>query len=288
MSEAIKENLVDENIVEEKDDEEETKELYVDPAFANEDVIIEFKNVVKKYKLFKNEKQRLLHVFSNKVKYTEKLAIDHLSFQIRRGEAVAFIGQNGAGKSTLLKMITEVSYPTEGEIIVNGRVSALLELTAGFDPELSGRGNIYIKGQIMGMEKEEIAALEPAIVEFADIGEYIDQPVRTYSSGMKSRLGFGINVNIMPEILIVDEALSVGDRSFRGKCIDKIHELLDDKVTFLLVTHSTGTAKDFCTRGIVMQSGRSIFDGPVEDAVAYYEDKIAPKIKRKKKRKRIF
>ncbi len=255
----------------------------VEDKTYNEEVVIEFKDVVKKYKLFKSDKHRLVHVFSKNVDYKDKIAIDHLNFQIRKGEAVAFLGQNGAGKSTLLKMVTGVSFPTEGEIIVNGRVSALLELTAGFDSELSGRGNIYLKGQIMGLDREEIENLEPAIVDFADIGEYMDQPVRTYSSGMKARLGFAINVNIMPEILIVDEALSVGDSVFRAKCTDKIQELLDERVTFLFVTHSTSMAKDFCRRGIVMKDGKSVFDGPIGEAIAYYDEITKAKTKARKK-----
>ena len=180
--------------------------------------IIEFDNVTKRYKLYKNDKKRLLAVFSKRVKYTEKLAVNKVSFKINRGESVAFLGKNGAGKSTILKMMTGVAYPTEGEITINGRVSALLELSSGFDKELTGRENIYLKGQLCGLKDEEIAALEDEIVEFAELDEYIDQPVRTYSSGMRARLGFAVSINIRPEILIVDEALSVGDKEFRKKC----------------------------------------------------------------------
>ena len=170
-----------------------------------------FENVTKTYKLYKSDKARFLGIFTKKIKYKENKAINNMSFNILKGEGVAFLGKNGAGKSTIMKMITGVSFPTEGEIIVNGRVSALLELTAGFDGEFSGRENIYLKCNLMGMNDNEIKDLEPAIVEFADIGDYIDQPVRTYSSGMKARLGFAINANVEPEILIVDEALSVGE-----------------------------------------------------------------------------
>ena len=168
-------------------------------------------------------------------------------------------------------MITEVAFPTSGEITINGRVSALLELTSGFDPEFTGRENIYLKGQILGLKNEEIQRLEPIIIEFAELDEYIDQPVRTYSSGMKARLGFSINVNIEPEILIVDEALSVGDEEFRRKCIRKINELLEkDNVTLLFVTHATRTAKDFCKRGMVMQKGVVVFDGNIDEAMEVY------------------
>ena len=173
--------------------------------------VIEFKNVSKTYKLYKSDKQRFLGLMFKKIKYNPKKAVNNVSFEIKRGESVALFGKNGAGKSTILKMITEVVFPTSGEININGRVSALLELTSGFDPEFTGRENIYLKGQILGLPNEEIERLEPSIIKFAELSDYIDQPVRTYSSGMKARLGFSINVNIEPEILIVDEALSVGD-----------------------------------------------------------------------------
>ena len=239
------------------------------------DIVIKFEHVTKKYKLFKSEKRRLLHVFCKKIKYTEKKAVDDVSFEIRRGESVALFGKNGAGKSTILKMITGVCFPTEGKITVNGRVSALLELTSGFDPEFTGRENIYLKGQLLGLKKSEIEELENTIIDFAEISEYIDQPVRTYSSGMKSRLGFSINVNIRPEILIVDEALSVGDEEFKNKCTKKVNEIVNkDEVTLLFVTHSTAMAKEFCKRGIVMQKGKMKFDGDISDAIARYKKTV--------------
>ena len=239
---------------------------------AEERIVISFKDVVKRYKLFKNDKKRFMAVFSKKVPYKEKIAVDHVSFDIRQGESVALFGRNGAGKSTVLKMITGVSYPTTGEIKVEGRVSALLELTSGFDPELTGRENIYLKGQLHGLLDEEIAEIEDEIVDFAEIDEYIDQPVRSYSSGMKARLGFAVSVNIRPEILIVDEALSVGDKAFREKCLAKVTDIIEkDGVTLLFVTHSTGTARRFCKRGIVMKKGAMIFDGDIDEAIALYE-----------------
>ncbi len=239
------------------------------------ETVIEFKNVTKTYKLYKNDKQRFKGIFLKNTKYTPKKAVNNVSFKIEKGESVALFGKNGAGKSTILKMITEVTYPTEGEITINGRVSALLELTSGFDPEFTGRENIYLKGQILGVDNEEIQKLESTIVDFAELEEYIDQPVRTYSSGMKARLGFSINVNIEPEILIVDEALSVGDEQFRRKCLKKINELLQEKnITLLYVTHATKSAKDFCKRGMVMQLGKEIFDGDIEKAMEVYENSI--------------
>ena len=233
--------------------------------------VIEFDKVNKIYKLYKNDKRRLLGIFFKKIPYKEKKAVDNVSFNIKKGEAVAIFGKNGAGKSTILKMITGVTFPTSGDIKVKGRVSALLELTSGFDPEFTGRENIYLKGQILGLDDSEIRKLEPKIVEFAELEEYIDQPVRTYSSGMKARLGFSINVNIEPEILIVDEALSVGDEAFKKKCMKKINEIIEkDNVTLLFVTHATGVAKEFCKRGIVMQKGKIICDTNINEAVEIY------------------
>ena len=255
---------------------------------------IEFKNVVKEYKLFKNDKQRFKAIFNKRIKANIKRAIDDVSFNIEKGEAVALFGRNGAGKSTLLKMITEVVFPTEGEVKINGRVSALLELTAGFDPEFTGRENIHFRAQLMGINQEDIDRMEPEIIEFAELGPYIDQPVRTYSSGMKARLGFAINANIEPEILIVDEALSVGDKAFRVKCNDKINEIVASGVTFLFVTHSTNVAKDFCSRGIVMKSGKFIYDGDIDSAADFYEEMVQEDIEKKrrmkeeKKKERLF
>ena len=205
----------------------------------------------------------------------EKRAVNNVSLKINKGEAVAIFGKNGAGKSTILKMITGVTFPTEGNVTVNGRVSALLELTSGFDQEFTGRENIYLKGQILGLKNKEIKELEQIIIDFAELEEYIDQPVRTYSSGMKARLGFSINVNIKPEILIVDEALSVGDESFKKKCIKKIKEIiLKENVTLLFVTHSTSVAKEFCSRGIVMKQGKIIYDGEIKNAIDNYNKTI--------------
>ena len=251
--------------------------------------VIEFKNVTKTYKLFKSDRQRFKSIFSRKASYKKKVAVNNLSFKIEKGESVALFGKNGAGKSTILKMITGVAYPTSGEITVNGRVSALLELTAGFDPEFTGRENIYFRGQLFGMSNAEIKELEPEIVEFADLNDYIDQPVRTYSSGMKARLGFAINVSIKPEILIVDEALSVGDSEFKKKCLEKINQIVGEKdVTFLFVTHSTGVAKSFCKRGMVMRQGKLLFDSDIDEAIDFYKKTLEEDEAKKKKGKGIF
>lgn len=237
--------------------------------------IIQFKNITKQYKLYKSDKERFRAIFSKSVKAKTKKAVDDVSFDIFRGESVAMFGRNGAGKSTILKMITGVCHATSGEININGRVSALLELTSGFDPEFTGIENIRLKGHLAGLSKQEIEEIMPDIIEFAEIGDYIEQPLRTFSSGMKARLGFAINANINPEILIVDEALSVGDVEFKEKCLKKVSSLIDEKdVTLLFVTHSTVTALEFCSRGIVMRKGKKIFDGDIAEAADVYKESI--------------
>lgn len=239
-----------------------------------EKIVIKFKNVTKTYKLYKNEKERLMGFLTKHDKGRKKRSLKNVSFDIKKGESVAFFGKNGAGKSTLLKIITGVTYPNEGIVRVDGRVGALLELTAGFDSEMTGRENIYFRGDILGIKKSEMNTLEQKIIDFAALGEYIDQPVRTYSSGMKARLGFAINVNVNPDILIVDEALSVGDRDFREKCRAIINAKIKEGITFLFVTHSTYDAKTFCKRGIVMKNGHLIYDGNVSDAAEFYTEKL--------------
>lgn len=234
--------------------------------------VIVFKNVTKEYKLYKSDKQRFRSLFSKKVEVKIKKAVKNMSFEIKQGESVALLGKNGAGKSTILKMITGVAFPTKGEITVNGKVSALLELSAGFDSESTGRENIYLKCSLMGMTDEEIKAVEQEIVNFADLDDYIDQPLRAYSSGMKARLGFAINTNIHPDILIVDEALSVGDKDFRIRCKKKISEIMSDgRTTLLFVTHSLPMAQDFCERGIVLEKGKMRFDGTIDEAIEFYD-----------------
>ena len=238
------------------------------------EVVVRFTGVTKQYKLYKSDKARFKGLFSKKVPYKTNQAVNNLSFEIRQGESVALFGRNGAGKSTILKMVTGVTFPTEGEVYVKGKVCALLELGAGFDAESTGRENIKFKCSLMGMNDQEIKDVEEDIVAFADLGDYIDQPLRSYSSGMKSRLGFAINVNARPDILIVDEALSVGDKNFRNKCKVKINEIMaDERVTLLFVTHSLPTSRDFCKRGIVLEKGRKLFDGGIEEAIEFYDSR---------------
>jgi teichoic acid transport system ATP-binding protein len=234
------------------------------------DTIIKFEHVSKEYFLYKNEKSRFMAIFTNNHGVKRHQALKDINFEIKKGESVGIIGKNGAGKSTLLKMITGVSFATEGEITVNGKVAALLELTAGFSSDMTGRENIYLKGYLLGLESHEIKEIEEDITDFANLGEYIDQPVRTYSSGMKMRLGFAININIRPDILVIDEALSVGDAEFRKKCESKIKELRTSGVTVLFVSHSMASIQDTCDRAIYLKDGTIKFDGAVDEAFEVY------------------
>lgn len=234
--------------------------------------IITFKNVSKTYILYKNDQARFKALFIKPKNPKTNKALNNVSFEINRGESVGIVGDNGAGKSTLLKMITGVAFPDEGEITVNGKVAALLELTAGFSMEMTGRENIYLKGYILGLEDDYIKTIEENIIEFAELGDYIDQPVRTYSSGMKMRLGFAINVNIEPDVLVVDEALAVGDASFKKKCKNKIKEIIAAGTTVLYVSHSAASVKEICPRSIFLKKGTVIFDGPTEETLKVYEE----------------
>lgn len=246
----------------------------MDKNKENNNIVIKFTNVEKEYKLYKSDKHHFLGTFIKSIPYQKKLANNNISFEIKKGESVAILGRNGAGKSTLLKLMTQVTSPSEGSIEVNGQISALLELSSGFEADFTGRENIYLKGMLMGLSKEQINKIEKEVVDFAELGEYIDQSVRTYSSGMRARLGFSICINIMPDILVVDEALSVGDKQFKDKCVKKVKSIIEkDDVTLILVTHSSSMAEEFCKRGMVLNKGKLIYDGPIEEAIVEY-DKI--------------
>lgn len=234
--------------------------------------IISFKNVSKEYTLYKNNQERFRALFVKPKNAKINKALNNVSLEIHKGESVGIIGDNGAGKSTLLKMITGVAFPTEGEVEVEGKVAALLELTAGFSLEMTGRENIYLKGYILGLSDEYIRTIEERIIDFAQLGDYIDQPVRTYSSGMRLRLGFAINVNIEPDILVVDEALAVGDASFKRKCKDKINEIIQSGVTVLYVSHNEASVAEVCNRAVFLKKGQVMYDGDIPTAFELYKE----------------
>lgn len=235
---------------------------------------IEIKNLTKKYKLYKEPIDRLKESLSlsKKSYHQDFLANNNISFNVKKGEVVGIIGKNGCGKSTLLKMITGVLTPTSGTVAVNGKITAMLELGAGFNPELSGLDNLYLAGSISGLSEIQIKDKLDDIISFADIGDFIYQPLKIYSSGMKSRLGFAFAINTEPEILIIDEALSVGDVAFQRKCYAKIENMCESNdITVLFVSHSGGVIKQLCSRAIMLHSGELIIEGKPKDVVNLYE-----------------
>lgn len=238
--------------------------------------VIEIKNLRKDYKMYKTKKARLLEaVFPFYQNHDTFSAINDLNLEIHKGEVLGILGKNGAGKSTLLKMITGVVTPTSGTLKVNGKISSLLELGAAFNQELTGEENIYQHGQVMGLTKEEIEATKQDIIDFADIGDHLYQPVKTYSSGMFARLAFACAINVNPDILIVDEVLSVGDIAFQLKCFKKFEQFKEKGKTILFVTHNITDVIRNCNRAIIISDGNKIFDGNVKDGVEKYKKIIA-------------
>jgi len=238
--------------------------------------MIKITNLVKEYKMFARKKDRLLEaMFPSFVhKHTTFKAVNNLNVEIKKGEMLGILGRNGAGKSTLLKMITGVVNPTSGIIEVNGKISSLLELGAAFNPDLTGVENIYQHGQVMGLTNEQIEATKQSVIDFADIGEHLYQPVKTYSSGMFARLAFACAINVNPDILIVDEVLSVGDMAFQLKCFKKFEQFKKEGKTILFVSHSVADILENCSRVIVLNAGEKIFDGGTKDGVELYKKLI--------------
>jgi len=246
----------------------------------NNDIAIKVETLTKTYKLYDSPAARLkeaLH-WRGKKYHKDFHALNDVSFEIKKGETVGIIGKNGSGKSTLLKIITGVLSPTRGKVTINGRISALLELGAGFNPEYTGMENIYFQGNLMGYSNEEMANKVDAIIEFADIGDFINQPVKSYSSGMFARLAFAVAINVDPDILIVDEALSVGDFAFQYKCFMKFKEFQSENKTVIFVTHSMQEVIRSCYRAIFIHEGSLIEDSyNVEQVVLNYETVLRDK-----------
>lgn len=237
------------------------------------DTVVSVRNLTKMYKLYDKPMDRLkesLGLTKSKC-YKEHYALNDISFEIKKGETVGIIGTNGAGKSTILKIITGVLNPTDGEVVINGRISALLELGAGFNMEYTGIENVYLNGAMIGFSREEIDAKLDAILDFADIGDFVYQPVKTYSSGMFVRLAFAVAINIEPEILIVDEALSVGDVFFQAKCYRKFEEFKKMGKTILFVSHDLGSINKYCDRAILLNKGQKVKEGPPKEIIDIYK-----------------
>ena len=236
------------------------------------DFVIEARHLSKSYKLYDKNSDRLKEALNPFGKQYHNVfdALSDISFTVGRGEVLGIIGRNGAGKSTLLKIISGILTQSGGQCNVNGRVSALLELGTGFNPELTGVENIHFNGIIKGFSPEEIDARMERIIEFADIGQFMYQPIKMYSSGMKARLGFAMAIHIDPEILIVDEALSVGDELFKRKCYARIQKFMDEGKTILFVTHSLSTINELCTRAIMLDKGELILEGHPKLVTTHY------------------
>jgi ABC-type polysaccharide/polyol phosphate transport system ATPase subunit len=239
---------------------------------ANE-IVIKFDHVTKQFSKLsqKTFKEFIPALFRGEKTAESFTALDDISFEIKKGETVGIIGPNGSGKSTILKLVAGVMSPTSGQISVHGNISPLIELGAGFHPELTGRENIYLNGAILGLSQKEITANFNSIVEFSELQEFIDQPVKHYSSGMYMRLAFAVAVHTHPEILIVDEILGVGDQAFQEKCFAKMEEFKKSQdITILFVSHSLGQVENFCTRCIYINNHHLQYDGQPKTAVQIY------------------
>lgn len=221
-------------------------------------------------KIRKKEDPTLKIGYKKSVKNGKIYALKNVSFEAERGEAIGIIGRNGAGKSTLLKLITGVTAPTIGTIYLNGRVASMLEVGTGFHPELTGRENIYVNGAILGMTKKDIDSKIEDIIDFSECREFIDTPVKRYSSGMYVKLAFSVAAHLDAEIMIMDEVLAVGDVAFQNKCIKKMKEIADSGRTILYVSHNMSTVRNLCKRCIIIEKGEKVFDGDTEDAIAKY------------------
>lgn len=238
-----------------------------------DDIVIDVKDVYKKFNVYYDRantiKERLLF-WNRNSRREEREILKGINLQIKKGEVVGLIGVNGSGKSTLLKLMTKIIYPNKGTIETNGKLTSLLELGAGFHPDFSGRENIYFNASIFGLTRKEIDSKLDQIIEFSELGDFIDNPVRTYSSGMYMRLAFSVAINVNAEILLVDEILSVGDEHFQEKCFKKIEELKENGVTIVFVTHGMGSVKRFCTRAVWLHKGQIKMDGKTNEVIDAY------------------
>lgn len=234
--------------------------------------VIKVNNVTKKFKVFYDKpmtlKERL--VFWNKKKFELRTVLEDINIEIKKGETVALIGTNGSGKSTLLKLMTKIIYPTSGNIKINGKVTSLLELGAGFHPDFTGRENIYFNASIFGLTAKEIDSRISAIIDFSELHDIIDNPVRTYSSGQYMRLAFSIAINVDADILLIDEILAVGDQRFQEKCYEKLMQLKEGGKTIVIVSHSLEAVKKICDRGIWIYDGKIQMDGSCEEVINEY------------------
>ncbi len=236
------------------------------------DLAIDVNHVTKTFKLYSDKpqtlKERLVRGWKNKTE--ERVVLKDINLEIAKGETVALIGVNGSGKSTLLKLMTKIIYPNKGTLKTYGKLTSLLELGAGFHPDFTGRENIYFNAAIFGLTKKEIDDRLQSIIEFSELGDFIDSPVRTYSSGMYMRLAFSVAINVDAEILLIDEILAVGDQHFQDKCFAKLEELAKSKMTIVIVSHSLDYIKKLCNRAIWINEGKVAMDGNCSDVIDEY------------------
>lgn len=236
------------------------------------DLAIDVNHVTKTFKLYSDKpqtlKERLVRGWKNKTE--ERVVLKDINLEITKGETVALIGVNGSGKSTLLKLMTKIIYPNKGTLKTYGKLTSLLELGAGFHPDFTGRENIYFNAAIFGLTKKEIDDRLQSIIEFSELGDFIDSPVRTYSSGMYMRLAFSVAINVDAEILLIDEILAVGDQHFQDKCFAKLEELAKSKMTIVIVSHSLGAVQKLCKRAIWINNGEVAKDGPCQEVIDEY------------------
>jgi ABC-2 type transport system ATP-binding protein/lipopolysaccharide transport system ATP-binding protein len=241
------------------------------------ETVIEFEQVSMLYRVHRSRRRSLREALFRSLLKRDRLmevwALREVSFRLRRGESLGIVGDNGAGKSTLCLLLSRIMEPTHGRVRVAGRVSALLSLGAGFQPDLTGRDNVFLQGIYMGFSREQVLSRLEEILDFAELGEFIDVPVRTYSSGMRARLAFSIAATIQPEILILDELMGVGDRKFQAKSAARMRELIGQARALVVVSHSMATLRDLCTRSLWLEQGRLVADGPTEEVLAKYESR---------------
>lgn len=235
---------------------------------------IEVRNLTKKFYLFDKDYQILPWIFSRKGHAKEKVALDDISLTVKKGETLGVIGQNGAGKSTLMKLVAGITFPTSGSIQVNGSVGSLINLGAGFNPDFTGRRNLYYKGTLLGMSEQDVDDIIDDIIDFVELGEYFDMPLRMYSSGMAARLGFALAVFMNPDILIVDEVFAVGDKVFQEKSRAKTTELFRAGKSILFSSHSDSLIQQFCEKVIYIRDGKIAFNGDVEEGLNMYNEDV--------------
>jgi lipopolysaccharide transport system ATP-binding protein len=247
-----------------------------DAAPQSRGAAISVRNLGKRYEMYERPHHRLLQTLlrGRRNCFREFWALRNINFEIARGETVGIVGRNGSGKSTLLQLITGTLAPTEGNIEVTGRIAALLELGSGFSPEFTGRENVFLNGAILGISRREMEAALPEIEAFAGIGDFIDQPVKLYSSGMMVRLAFGVAIHVTPDVLLVDETLAVGDVAFQAKCLDRIRRMQERGTAILLVSHAPNTIVEFCSRAIYLDRGRVVLAGPCREVLEQYANDL--------------